>query len=113
MVLLHCFYLLVFRSSITNESLPSLASQENEKHSSMMSFVVEYRCLVSSILVSEQQSTCVCFARKQIDARLCDISLLSLQATESEEQSDNDRSNCWPVYPVKIHKEQVVKWSTF
>ncbi|XP_020609222.1 uncharacterized protein LOC110047821 [Orbicella faveolata] len=63
------------QSSVVNGSLiPSLASQENEKHSSMMSFVVECRCL----------------------------------AAESEEQSHNDRSNCWPVYPVKIHKEQTI-----
>lgn len=50
-VLLFC--LLVFRSSIANESfIPSLAAHENEKHSSMMSFVVECRCLVSSIVMA-------------------------------------------------------------
>lgn len=108
------FYPLVFRSSVVNGSLiPSLASQENEKHSSMMSFVVQCRCLVSTILMSEQSAVNVCVFTKKIDERSCDISLLLLtQAAESEEQSHNDRSNCWPVYPVKIHKEQVIKWST-
>ena len=56
--------LLVFRSSIVIESfLPSLASHENEKHSTMISFVVECRCLVSSILMSEQPSVNVCFTK--------------------------------------------------
>lgn len=60
------FYLLVFRSSVVNGSLiPSLASQENEKHSSMMSFVVECRCLVSSILMSEQSAVNVCVFTKK------------------------------------------------
>ena len=31
-------------------SLPSLASQEKEKNSSLMSFVVENRCLVSGAI---------------------------------------------------------------
>ena len=62
-VLLFC--LLVFRSSIVNESfIPSLASRESEKHSGMMSFVVECRCLVSSILMSEQPAVNVCFYKK-------------------------------------------------
>ena len=51
---------------------------------------------------------------QKIAERLCDISLfLLIQAAESEVQSKNDRSNCWPVYPVKIHKEQVIKWLSF
>ena len=63
----------MFRSSITNESSkPSLASQENEKRSSMMSFVVECRCLVSSSLVSEQLAVNVCGLQKS-NKRVCDI----------------------------------------
>lgn len=110
------FSLFVFWSSTVNESFtPSLASRENEKHCSMMSFVVECRCLVSSILISEQPAVNVCvFTNTKIDERLCDISLLLLiQAAECEDHGHNDRSTCWPVYPVKIHKEQVIKWSTF
>ena len=62
-VLLFC--LLVFRSSIVNESfIPSLASLESEKHSGMMSFVVECRCLVSSIVMSEQPAVNVCVFTK-------------------------------------------------
>lgn len=36
-----------------------------------------------------------------------------LQAAESEKQTDNGRGDSWPVYPVNIHKEQVIKRSTF
>lgn len=58
----HC--LMVFRSKGKESLIPSLASQESEKHSSLMSFVVECRFLVSNILVSEQPAVKVCVFTK-------------------------------------------------
>ena len=44
--------------------MPSLASKENKKHSRMMSFVVECRCLVSSIPMSVQPAVNLCVFTK-------------------------------------------------
>ena len=50
--------------------MPSLASQGNEKHSSIMTFVVECRCLVSSILMSEQPAVNVSVFTKKTRSML-------------------------------------------
>ena len=77
-------------------SLPSLASQEKEKNSSLMSFVVENRCLVSGAIFV--------FRIGEVTIGVLFSSFFFFQVRESEEHSD---STSWPVFAVKIHKNQV------